>query len=329
MNNLTQILLMRPAYERIQPLLEKDHIEIDPVLVEMDGSLTHKGEAVTIEDVSPKAAWLSIDAMIGGPVRKFAITILKSETLTWMQTGSAGFDNPLFKMVLDKGVRLTNSDAQAPAIAEYVLAQVLAHFQPTFERVEAQAAKNWARLSFREIYHSTWMVIGFGNIGREIGKRAKGFDAHVIGVRHSGRPNELADEMLKQKDLDARLADADVVVLACPLNDDTRLMANADFFARMKKGATLVNIGRGSLVDEAALLVALGDGSVDAALLDVFQTEPLPEDSPLWSHPKVRVTAHTSATGSGTRARGDQLFVGNLKNFLGNEPLKNEVTEIV
>jgi phosphoglycerate dehydrogenase-like enzyme len=328
MTDLTQVLLMRAAYERILPLLEEAQINIDPILVEMDGTLSHEGNAVTIEQVNPKATWLSIDAMIGGPVREFAITILKSETLTWMQTGSAGFDNPMFKMVLDKGVRLTNSDAQAPAIAEYVLAQVLAHFQPTFERVEAQANRTWTRLSFREISQTTWMIIGYGNIGQEIGKRAKGFDAHVIGVRHSGRPADYADEMLRQSDLLASLPKADVVVLACPLNEDTRLMANGNFFAQMKEGATLVNIGRGDLVDEDALLTALDSGTLDAALLDVFRTEPLPEESPLWAHPKVRVTAHTSASSTGTVARGDQLFVGNLKKFLAGDPLKNEVKEI-
>lgn len=268
------------------------------------------------------------DAFGWKPIRELAIGILKSDSITWMQTASAGLDNPLFKMVHEKGITITNSDAQAPAIAEYVMAQVMAHFQPTFERVEAQAAKQWMRLPFKEIWGTTWLVIGFGHIGSEVGKRARAFDANVIGVRHSGRPHEHADEMITQDKLGARLGEADVIVLACPLTEATRGMADAEFFAKMKKASTLVNIGRGDLVNEVALIEALKTGTPDMALLDVFQTEPLPEDSPLWVHPRVRATSHTSAFGSGTRARGDDLFIENLKKFLKSEPLKNEIKEI-
>lgn len=318
MTQPTQVLLYRPAYERIQPLLEAQGIEIEPILMEADGTLN-------VADAHPKAAWLSIDAMIGGPARDYFVAVLKSTSIKWVQTASAGLDNPIWAAIFKKGIRLTNSDAQAIAIAEYVLSQVLAHFQPTFERREAQSAHEWKRLGFREICATKWLIIGFGHIGSEIGRRARGFEAHVTGVRRSAEPHVHADQIITQSDIAEALPQADVVVLACPLNEATRLMVDEDFFAQMKEGSTLVNIGRGDLIDEDALVKALDKGIPEVAILDVFQTEPLPADSPLWDHPGIRVSGHTSAFGSGSRARGDQLFVENLKRFIAGDPLRNEV----
>ena len=122
------------------------------------------------------------------------------------------------------------------------------------------------------------------------------------------------------------LPESDVVVLACALNDDTRDLANDAFFAALKPGAILINIGRGGLVDEDALKRGLDAGKPAYAVLDVFQVEPLPVDSWMWEHPTVRISAHTSNSGQGTAARGDQLFVDNLKRFLAGEPLINEAS---
>ena len=121
------------------------------------------------------------------------------------------------------------------------------------------------------------------------------------------------------------LGEADVVVLACGLNASTRDLANAAFFAAMKPGAYFVNIGRGGCVDETALLAALEGDRPGLAILDVFKQEPLPSDSPLWAHPKVRITAHTSPSSMGTLRRGDELFLENLKRYAAGQKLINEV----
>lgn len=322
---MTQVLLHDNAYTRIKERLHSISDTIEPVTFRDDGTFWLGGVQLEDGDIAAEAAWMSNDFFRGDAGRVFAITVLKSETLKWFQTASAGLDSDFFKSVMEKGVRLSNSDAQARAIAEYVLAQVMAHYQPTEERREAQRARQWKRFGFREIYQTRWTIIGFGNIGSEIGKRARGFDAHVTGIRRTPGAHDYADAMATLDDLPSLLPQSDVVVLACPLNETTTQMADAGFFGAMKDGSTLVNIGRGGLVDEAALLIGLDAGKPDYAILDVFDTEPLPEASPLWSHERVCVTGHTSAFGSGTGQRGDELFLENIAKYLNGEPLRNEV----
>jgi len=120
-------------------------------------------------------------------------------------------------------------------------------------------------------------------------------------------------------------ADADIIVLACSLTDATRGFADAEFFAQVKPGAVLVNIARGALIDDAALIKALNDGTISEAALDVFHKEPLPENDPLWTHPKVRLTPHTSFAGDGGRDRWDQLFLDNIVRYVNGEALEREV----
>lgn len=322
---MTRILLHENAYSRIQDRLHALSEDIEPITINDDGTFTLNGAVLNEADLKADAAWMGNDFFRGGASRTFGIAILKSETIKWMQTAAAGLDNSFFRNVMDKGVRLSNSDAQARAIAEYVLAQIIAHYQPTEERREAQRARKWQRFGFREIYKTRWTIIGFGNIGSEIGKRARGFDAHVTGIRRTPGDHPWADAMANLHALPSLVPQSDVVVLACPLNEATRKLANAEFFASMKVGATLVNIGRGGLVDELALVEGLDAGKPNFAILDVFQTEPLPEESPLWTHSRVAVTGHTSAFGSGTRERGDELFLENVERFLSGERLRNEV----
>ena len=168
--------------------------------------------------------------------------------------------------------------------------------------------------------------MGAGAIGTEIARRAKAFGAHLTVVRHSDRPAEMADATITLAGLPQVLPESDVVVLACALNDETRDMADDAFFAALKPGAILINIGRGGLVDEDALRRGLDAGRPGYAVLDVFQVEPLPAESWMWDHPKVRISAHTSNSGQGTSLRGDQLFVDNLQRFLAGEPLINEAS---
>ena len=168
-------------------------------------------------------------------------------------------------------------------------------------------------------------MAGFGNIGHEIAKRIKPFGVHLTVVRRSpAAEGDLVDQVITLKDIHTELPQADVVVLACALNDETRNMCDDGFFRAMKPGAVLINIGRGGLVDEDALRAGLDRDQPGHAVLDVFQTEPLPADAWLWDHPKVRVTAHTSNSGDGNLDRGDDLFLENLRRYLAKEPLLNE-----
>ena len=226
--------------------------------------------------------------------------------------------------IMDKGLRLTKSRAQAIAIAEYVVAHGISLLHPIAEQKAAQDAAEWRRVGFREIGSSHWVIVGYGSIGAEIAARVKAFGARITVVRRTPQPDPTADAVVAMDALPSVLPQADVVVLACALNAQTRDMADAAFFAAMKTGAILINIGRGDLVDEDALKAGLDRDQPGMAVLDVFRTEPLPANAWFWSHPKVRVTAHASNAGDGVMARGDEQFLENLRLFLDGAPLLSE-----
>lgn len=293
-----------------------------PVIMKTDGTIWREGVQIDVADARFEVAWASSDVFSPGPVRDYLVACLKCPTLRWLQSAAAGVDGPVFAKLAGKGVALCNSNGNAIAIAEFVIAAVLDVLHPFQERRLAQIARAWSRLSFSEISGGTWIVVGMGNIGTEVAKRAQAFGAHVIGVRRSPRGDEPADEMITPDRLADVIPRADVVVLSAPATADTSKLVDAGFLARMKPGAGLVNIGRGALVDEPALLAALDRGTPAWAVLDVFETEPLPKDSPFWNHPNVRITAHTAGLTDGTTARTDAIFLDNLGRFVAGTPLR-------
>lgn len=299
--------------------------DITPVLLEDDGTLSRGGTPVTEDQIAPRASWISLDLLFSPHAGAYFKMVLASSSLEWIQSSMAGFDNPVFGRIAEKGIRLSTSDAQAVAISEYVMASVLADFQGVDLRRANQRDSEWRLTGFREISGTTWMIVGIGAIGNEVAKRARAFGVHVIGVKRSDTPTE-ADETIRPAAMKDRLGECDVVVFTSPLNQETRHMGNADFFAAMKQGATFVNIGRGGLVDEPALLAALDRDHLGGAILDVFETEPLPKESPFWTHPKVRATPHSSPISDGTEVRRRAQFLRNLRAFADGNPVGNEVS---
>jgi phosphoglycerate dehydrogenase-like enzyme len=319
---MTRVLFYEPAYQRIAERIST-LAGVDALLMDRDGRIRVGGREVRAEDAAPEVGWATND-LFGGPIRQYMVALLKSPALRWLQSGAAGFDNPVFAQIIAKGARLTTNHSQAVGMSEYVLATVLDHFQRGPERRIAQARGEWARLPYREISGSRWLIIGFGAIGQEVARRARGFGAQIVGVRRAPGAHALADEMAPPERTHELLASADVVVLSLPLSPQTESMVNGRFLSAMKTGSVLVNVGRGGLVDEAALIAALAAGTPEHAVLDVFRTEPLPADSPFWKNPRVTLTGHASAIGSGLTRRTDELFVENLGRFMRGEPLTNE-----
>jgi phosphoglycerate dehydrogenase-like enzyme len=172
---------------------------------------------------------------------------------------------------------------------------------------------------------SRWLIVGYGAIGEAVAQRAKGFGAHVTGVRRSAPASFIADAMATPAQLPQLLPESDVVVLTMPKTAETENTVDAKFFAAMKPGSVLVNVGRGAVVDDDALRAALDSGKPERAILDVFRQEPLPADSWFWDHPRVTMTPHNSAASSGIVARGDALFIDNLNRYLAGQPMRNEV----
>jgi phosphoglycerate dehydrogenase-like enzyme len=282
------------------------------------------GEPIDKDAIDPEVVWLSLDSYASGTLGALYGRLMKAQATRWTQIMAAGIDNPIFRNILEKGVRLSKSSAQATPIAEYVVAHALSLQVPIQAQAALQAKHEWKSTPYRELGRTRWVMVGFGNIGHEIARRIKPFGIDLTVVRRSPAPDALADRVLPFSDLASTLPDADVIVLACALNDETRDMCGDAFFRAMKPGAILINIGRGGLVDEDALQAGLDRDQPAHAVLDVFQTEPLPADSWFWDHPKVRVSAHTSNSGDGNLGRGDELFLENLRRYLASEPLLNE-----
>lgn len=281
-----------------------------------------------VEGIRPEVLVGSYDLwMPGGAYRPFfAYLSAVPPSLRWFQSCAAGFERELFGRLLESGVRLTTGHGTAAPIAEYVLWAVLDHFLGADEWRAAQAEGRWVADSpgHREVAGTTWLVVGLGSIGGEVSRRARAFGARVVGVRRHPTGDEPVDAMVAPGDLLAAVPAADVVVVCAPSSAATRHLVDATFLAAMRPDAVLVNVARGDLVDEAALVAALDAGRPGAALLDVVGQEPLPPDSPLWRHPRVRITPHASGHTPLTNSRYAPHVAENLRRYLAGEPLAQE-----
>jgi len=319
-----QILMYRPSFELVKAELARR--KVDAVILEHDGTLVDT-EGRPSPDAAPTAAWFSRELIVtpGGPVRDF-IKRVHGGGIEWVQSAAAGYEHPVFQGILDAGIRLSSSDGNSAGIAEYVLAEVLACFQRIEDRRAAQAARSWERIDFREIAGSRWLILGYGSIGREVARRATAFGAEVVGMRRRPQPDPHALRVVGPADLLGEVPAADVIVISAAANADSARLVDADVLSCMREDAVLVNVARGSLIDSAALLRSLDSGRPGWAILDVFDTEPLPEDDPFWSHPRVRVSAHCSGEGDGVNRRGAQVFLEHLDAWIADRPLRLEVS---
>jgi phosphoglycerate dehydrogenase-like enzyme len=320
---MTRLLIYGPSYRRIADEVARRAPSLEVMTMDEAGAISLDGSPIDAGEANPDAAWVDHGLFTGPAVRPFVIALLKAPALKWLQSAAAGYDNPMFRQLVAKGVILTTSHGQAVGMADYVVAGVLDHFQRWPERRAAQASKVWWTESFREVLGSQWLVIGFGAIGQGVAQRARAFGARVVGVRRDLADHDLADRIVGLEAIHAELPAADVVVLSIPLSPATRRLADPAFFAAMKAGSVLVNVGRGALVDEPALLAALDGGIPAHAVLDVFETEPLPPESPFWLHPRVSVSGHASGVTGGQHLRNEALFLDNLARFVAGEPLLN------
>jgi len=296
-----------------------------------DGSL-HGGRGTPIawEDAHPEIAWGTSDLFReGGPLVAFFSFMLESRGLRWFQSPAAGYEDPVFGAMVANGVRITNAHVNSLPIAEFVMRSVLEEFQDAAQWRDQAVGRRWRIHDWREVSGSTWVIIGMGGIGTEVARRARAFGAHVIGCRRHPSSTDPTDRTVTPDQLDQVVGLADVIVLSAPATPETVNLVDADFLARMKRGSLLVNVARGALVDDAALIESLDSRRLSAAILDVFRTEPLPEDHAFWAHPSIRVTPHNAAGGVGRLARQAELFKENLDRYLDGRPLLNEVTDAI
>ena len=325
MKNNPDLLVFEEAYQRLKSAIDE---LATPLVMDSTGAVYRDGRLLDNAQVAPRIAWANRDLYNNGPVREFMVTCLKSKPLEWLQSSAAGFEHPVFGKLVANGVTLTNANASAVPIAEFVMTQVLNAFHPTEQRVDNQRRKVWQRLDFRDVHSSTWLIYGLGNIGVEVAIRARAFGATVIGCRRTPRGDEPVDRMISSDQLIDTLPKADVVVLTASLNRSNKHIVNERFLRVLNDNAVLVNVGRGGLIDEQALLASLQEGKPAVAVLDVFEQEPLPQNHPFWAHPRVRLTAHCAGASPATSARGDQIFLTNLARFVRDEPLLMRVENL-
>jgi phosphoglycerate dehydrogenase-like enzyme len=274
------------------------------------------------------------------PLHRFVHATSDAETLRSIPDADVAFLAELRPEQLAAAARLhspvvlTNSRGiSAATIAEHVLAVTLAMFRKLPFAFRSQAAREWAQdailapPAIHTIGGSSVLIVGLGSIGLATAQRMAALGARVTGIRRDrSRPlPEGVDAVLRPDALLDALPHADIVVLAAPQTPQTRGLIGAEALAAMRRGAVLVNVSRGKLVDEGALAAALAAGSIGGAALDVFETEPLPADSPLWSMPNVLVTPHMAGFRSDHWDAVTTLFAENLRRFDAARPLLNPV----
>jgi phosphoglycerate dehydrogenase-like enzyme len=248
--------------------------------------------------------------------------------LRWLHLPRAGVDGSLVPAVIEREIVLTNSAGiNAVPIAEFVLLFALSHAKQAAALLAAQSTRTWAQHELKpaELYGRTMLIIGLGQIGQAIATRAAAFGMRVIGSRRRPTPTAGVDMVVGEGEWRPLLGEADYVVLAAPLTAATRGMIGAAELAAMRPDAYLINIARGEIVDEAALVEALRAGKLAGAGLDVFAQEPLPQASPLWELPNVFLTPHISWSSPEIWPRVIELFLDNLRRYVAGEPLRNVV----
>lgn len=247
--------------------------------------------------------------------------------IRWQHTPSAGVNHLLTPTALSRDIILTNSaGVHGVPIAEFVLAFMLNHVKHLrkFHQFQAQHQWEW-NVGLQELLDATVLIIGAGGIGQEIAKRSNAFGMRVWGSRKHPEPLPYFDQIVGATEWQSLLPEADFVVLAIPLTSETKGIINAEALRAMRPSAYLINIARGALVDETALLTALTEGWIAGAGIDAFVTEPLPADHPFWSVPNLFVTPHTSWNSPHTRTRTVDLFLDNLHRYRTGQPLRNVV----
>jgi phosphoglycerate dehydrogenase-like enzyme len=267
-----------------------------------------------------EVAWINV---LEGPGQSRAIEA--GPKLKWVTTVQAGVNTWPFQRMRERGLLFTNgAGIMAPAIAEFVVMGMLALSKNLMALMRLQAERRWAPWSTggEELAGGRALIVGYGSIGREIGRRLEALDVEVTGVRRhpSGEPGVVGPDGWRP-----RLAEFDWVILAAASTSETRGIVGPAELQAMKPGARIANVARGVMLDQAALISALMEGRIGGALLDVTEPEPPAADDPIWSAPNALLTSHSSAVSDRWQGRAAALFLDNLNRYRTGQPLRNQV----
>jgi phosphoglycerate dehydrogenase-like enzyme len=300
----------------------------------------HRGDPSFARDAEGEARWRALldraEVLFGVPedsTEGLAEVVNGLPRLRWVHATSAGAGEQVRKAglspdALKRVVITTSSGVHAVPLAEFAILGLLAVAKELPRLIEDQRARAWpeVRRPVRELSGQTLFLLGLGDIGREVARLGKALGMRTVGFRRTeGPPPEWVDEVHGPRRLAELAGQADAMVVSLPMTEQTAGLVDRATIERLPASCIFVNIGRGGVVDEPALIDALRDRRIAGAVLDVFATEPLPADSPLWTLPNVLVTPHAAALSARENERIAELFADNLRRYLDGRPLRNVV----
>ncbi|HEX9016977.1 MAG TPA: D-2-hydroxyacid dehydrogenase [Chloroflexota bacterium] len=305
------------AFEISAPLLSK--VKSTPVPVEVVAATSR--EKLTPAQLAEAEVVICWDF---GPEQ-----LALSPKLRWIHKMSTGVDRMLYPEFVQSPVVLTNAaGAHAIPIAEHVIGVMLAMVKELPKAARRQRQHQWIKEHTRELYGQTLGIVGMGHVGTAIARLAKAMSMTTLAVRRRDLPAQFVDEMVPMEQLHQMLGRSDFVVVTLPLTPSTRGMFGPEEFRAMRPGAYFINIARGQIVREDALIDALRTGKIAGAMLDVAAVEPLPAESPLWDMENVIITPHTSGHSTRVNERAMDLFCENLVRYRKGEALVNVVDKL-
>lgn len=311
-----RVLIMTSVPDRIEQVFRARFPDL-PLLI------SDKAEDLDrhLEEFQPTV----IFAFTGEPVAKVDFPkMLHHPSVEWFSNGGAGIEH-LGKWDTGRKTVTNASGVNAPYLAQFTIA---AHLSvnvglPRFARLQQQ--REWTRHAWQPLTDRKFCVVGLGSIGRLVAQHAKYFGLHTVGTRATPRPTDHVDEVYGAQDLLTALSGSDFVSVHTAATPDTVGLIGDDAFDAMADGVIFLNASRGSVVQEDALMRALDSGKIGTAILDVFQTEPLPKDHPLWAYDNVIVTPHVADTVLDWEANMTRAFCDNLDRWLKGDPLESLV----
>lgn len=300
----------------------------------------HRGDPDFRRDPEAEARWRALleraEVLFGVPgdtADGLAEAVTSLPALRWVHATSAGAGELVRKAelppeALERVTITTSSGVHAVPLAEFSILGLLAIAKELPRFVKDQGARAWpeVRRPLRELSGQTLFLVGLGEIGREVARLGKALGMRTVGFRRTqGPPPEWVDEVHGPERLPELAAQADAMVMSLPLTEQTAGLVDRATIDRLPASCIFVNVGRGGVVDEPALIDALRDRRIAGAVLDVFATEPLPGDSPLWTLPNVLVTPHAAALSARENQRIAELFCDNLRRYLDGRPLRKVI----
>lgn len=312
---------------RLAPAVREAGIALDAIHLPDDAKA--RLSAADCERV--EIAFLTRDIRFSEHYQAFGDAVTAARNLKWVHFVSTGIDqHPFLPALIGRGVRLTTSaGTNGEPVGQTAICGLLMLARGFPRWIAAQRRHAWEPVRGsavpRDLRGQTIAIVGLGTIGATVARFCQAMGMHVIGMRRSPlQPGDPVDEMHTLTEFPEVLPRCDWVVLACPLTDETRGLINARTLALLPDGAHIINVARGGVADQQALIAALQSGRLGGAYLDVFEKEPLPPDSPLWDLPNVIVTPHNASASAGNEGRAADVFAANLVKWARGETLLNE-----